>query len=167
MKDTKRYTLIGMSGVGKTTVSKLLAENLACDYIESDPYIEEVAELEGIDPESLTDVQFIELADRAIVKLVIPDAVVIDTGGSLIYAKEAMQRLQEATTIVYLEDSIENIKRKFEKRGVPLRLVGSPGKTFDELCLERFALYKKCADLTLDVSVYTEPSDLCKAIIAT
>jgi shikimate kinase len=164
MSNTTRFTLVGMSGVGKTTTSKLLAQELEYAYVESDFYIEEFAELEGIDPEALTDEEFIALADRAILKLEIPDKIVIDSGGSLIYAKQAMQRLKEISTVIYLSDSVDNIQRKFEKRGVELRLVGGAGKTFEELCLERAALYQDYAHITLDVSSHDTPEKVVETI---
>lgn len=66
----------------------------------------------------------------------------------MVYGEQAMRHLKEIGTVVYLELSCEEIRKRLgdlRKRGVALK----EGQTLEALYAERVPLYEKYADVTL------------------
>ena len=118
--------LIGMPGVGKSTVGVILAKVLGYQFIDADLVIQEQEKrlLREIIAEEGTE-GFIQVENRVNATLEAHHAI-IATGGSVVYGKEAME---------------EDIKG----RGVVLR----DGQTLYDLYLERTPLYEKYADIRI------------------
>ena len=152
----KNISLIGMAGVGKTFTSKILAEKLNYEYISADDLIAEEALKIGANEDLLSDDDFMKLEEEVIVSLKNKVNVVIDTGGSVIYSPKAMEILNEISFIVYLSDSAENIKKRFDDRGES-HLVGMvKGMTFERLLEQRENLYEKYSHIKIDVLKHKE-----------
>lgn len=153
MKDN--VILIGMPGVGKSTIGVLLAKNLGYDFVDSDLVIQRKAGrklqamIDDIGPKA-----FAAYEDRVNAELETHNAV-IATGGSAVYGENAMKHFKEIGLVVYLRASYETIVDRipnFETRGI----VVPEGKTFRDVYDERVPLYEKYADITVD----TEEGDL-------
>ena len=138
--------LIGMPGVGKSTIGVVLAKILGYRFVDADLVIQErtgrllkdiIAE-DGIE-------EFIKI-ENDVNKSLNTEKTVIATGGSVVYGKEAMEHLSQIGTIVYLELDLPALSRRLgnlEKRGVVLK----NGQTLKDLYNERTPLYKKYADI--------------------
>ena len=90
--------LIGMPGVGKSTVGVLLAKRLGIDFLDSDVFIQtrERRRLwEIIQQESLSG--FCRIEERHVLSLS-PFGCVIATGGSVVYSERAMKHLPAAAS---------------------------------------------------------------------
>ena len=143
--------LIGMPGVGKSTVGVILAKILGYQFVDADLVIqkEEGKLLKDIIAEKGTD-GFIQVENRVNSNLQVHESVVA-TGGSVVYGTEAMEHLSEIGTVVYLKQSLRKLERRLrniKNRGVVLR----PGQTFKDLYRERTVLYEKYADIVVDES---------------
>ena len=141
--------LIGMPGVGKSTVGVILAKVLGYQFVDADLVIqeEEGKLLKEIIEEVGTE-GFIQVENRVNSSLDVKHSI-IATGGSVVYGKEAMEHLKEIGEVVYLKADYQTIARRLgnlEKRGVALK----PGQTLKDLYEERCALYEKYADVTVD-----------------
>ena len=141
--------LIGMPGVGKSTVGVILAKVLGYQFLDADLVIQEQEGklLHEIIEEKGTD-GFIRVENRVNASLD-TDKTIIATGGSVVYGKEAMEHLKEIGQVVYLEVSFEELEKRLadiKGRGVVLR----PGQTLKDLYLERTPLYEKYADVTVN-----------------
>jgi len=161
-------TIIGMAGVGKTFTSKYLSEKLGFDHIETDAVISSLAKDIGVDEKDLSDNDFINLEERAILSLDNPSYKVLDTGGSVIYSEKSMDFLKSNSTIIYLEDKLENIRNRFEDRTKnvgEVKIVGMLDKTFEELLNERIPLYEKYADVTVNIMGTNDPKKVLDHII--
>lgn len=141
--------LIGMPGVGKSTIGVILAKIIGYHFLDSDLVIQEREQRllhEIISQEGTEGFLKIENEVNASLKV---ERTIIATGGSVIYGKEAMEHLRESGEIVYLKADYETIKRRLgnlRKRGVALK----EGQTLKDLYDERCALYEKYADVTVD-----------------
>ena len=141
--------LIGMPGVGKSTVGVLLAKFTSRDFIDTDVYIQtkEGRSLQDIiDRDGLAS--FCQLEERH-VTLISCKACVIATGGSVVYSSAAMKYLGSSGIIIHLDldfPSLEKRLTNLSSRGV----VMAPGQTLAQLFKERQPLYKKYADLIID-----------------
>ena len=138
--------LIGMPGVGKSTIAVILAKLLGYQFVDADLLIQQQEKklLKDIINERGTD-GFIEVENRVNAGIV-AEHTVIATGGSVVYGKEAMRHLKEIGTVVYLEVSYDTIKKRLadiKGRGVVLR----ENQSLLDLYKERTPLYEKSADV--------------------
>ena len=141
--------LIGMSGVGKSTIGVVLAKVLGYQFVDADLLIQEAEGklLSELIEENGTD-GFIEIENRVNSQIQTHRSV-IATGGSVIYGKEAMEHLKSIGTVVYLKQNLRVLQRRLRNlkgRGVVLK----EGQTLADLYKERTVLYEKYADITVD-----------------
>ena len=141
--------LIGMPGVGKSTIGVVLAIVLGYQFVDADLLIQEAEGklLSELIEENGTD-GFIEIENRVNSQIQTHRSV-IATGGSVIYGKEAMEHLKSIGTVVYLKQNLRVLQRRLRNlkgRGVVLK----EGQTLADLYKERTVLYEKYADITVD-----------------
>lgn len=145
----ENIVLIGMPGVGKSTLGVVLAKELGFQFVDADLLIQErekrllkeiIAE-EGVDG-------FLKI-ENDVNAGISAEKTVIATGGSVIYGSEAMEHLKEIGTVVYLKLDYETLDSRLgslKGRGVVLR----DGQTLKSLYDERIPLYEKYADVVVD-----------------
>lgn len=138
--------LIGMPGVGKSTVGVILAKVLGYQFLDADLLIQqqEGKLLKDIIKEVGTE-GFIEVENRVNAGIRCSKTI-IATGGSVVYGKEAMEHLKEIGTVVYLKVPYPTIEKRLSDirgRGVVLK----NGQTLYDIYMERTPLYEKYADL--------------------
>jgi shikimate kinase len=148
MKSENNIILIGMCGVGKSTIGVLLAKALSRYFLDTDVYIQ------AIENKSLQDIideqgieKFCEIEESHIICIDIKNAV-IATGGSAIYSDRAMKHLAKSGTIVHLDLNYALIEKRvtnLDSRGVVI----AKGQTLKNLYNDRHPLYQKYADLTI------------------
>lgn len=144
----KNLILIGMPGVGKSTVGVVLAKKMGYRFLDSDLIIQEQT---GKVLHQLIDAYgiegFWELENK--VNLSIDaEKTIIATGGSAIYGAAAMERFCDRDIIIYLKLSYEELKGRLgdlAKRGVTMH----EGQTLKDLYDERIPLYEKYAKITI------------------
>ena len=141
--------LIGMPGVGKSTIGVVLAKVLGYQFVDADLLIQEAEGklLSVLIEENGTD-GFIEIENRVNSQIQTHRSV-IATGGSVVYCDEAMQHLKSEGVVVYLKISLELLSRRLgnlKGRGVVLK----EGQTLASLYDERVPLYEKYADIVVD-----------------
>lgn len=142
-------TLIGMPGVGKSTLGVVLAKVLGYQFLDSDLLIQkqekrrlsQIIRQEGIE-------RFKEIENRVNASIQ-SENTVIATGGSVVYCEEAMQHLKSIGKVVYLKVSLEALSKRLgnlKGRGVLLK----EGQSLKDLFEERIPLYEKFADIVID-----------------
>lgn len=147
MKDN--IILIGMPGVGKSTIGVILAKVLGYTFLDTDLVIQqrEGKLLREIIAEAGTD-GFLEIEDR-INSGIHAERAVIATGGSAVYGERAMEHFQKIGTIVYLHVSYPILEKRLHDikgRGVVLR----EGQNLRDLYAERTPLYESYADIVIE-----------------
>lgn len=151
-ENKKAITLIGMAGAGKSFIGRNLARLLEFEFIDTDDLIEKRAGeglQEILDREG--DENFLKIETDTIINLGNIQNKIISPGGSVIYSPAAMEYFKANSIVIYLADSygrILNRIKNLDSRGI----VGLKNKNFEQLYKEREALYKKFADLTIDMS---------------
>jgi len=149
--DRSNIILIGMPGVGKSTLGVLLAKAVRRDFLDTDVCLQAQSgrRLQDIvDDEGPDGLRLLE--ERTILGLQCTNTV-IATGGSAIYSQAAMSRLVAEGRILYLYLPLELLRPRLtnlDERGV----VRQKGQTFDSLFAERQALYERYAEITIDCS---------------
>jgi shikimate kinase len=147
--DRTNLVLIGMPGVGKSTVGVLLAKATGRDFLDTDVYIQA---REGQILQSILDADgheaFCRMEERHIVALTCRNHV-IATGGSVVYSNEAMRHLKAGGTLIWLTLPLESLERRITDMAVR-GIVMAHSHTLAELYSEREPLYRRWADVTVD-----------------
>lgn len=148
MKDGRNIVLIGMPGVGKSTVGVILAKVLGYQFLDADLVIQEQEGklLREIIEEVGTE-GFIQVENRVNASIQC-EKTIIATGGSVVYGEEAMEHLKEIGTVVYLQVPFSTLEKRLSDikgRGVVLK----DGQTLFDLYMERTPLYEKYADVSV------------------
>ncbi len=157
------YTLIGMSGSGKSHLGKRLAEMLGYEFFDVDTAMEALYQkpLQVVLNE-LGDDEFLREQAMLVKRSDFSAPHIIATGGSVVYTDDAMQHLKEISKIIFIDVPLSVIESRVDttSRGV----VGLAAATFAELYELRRPLYQKWADVTItgDLSVETTLSCIKK-----
>lgn len=148
MSKKNNIVLIGMPGVGKSTVGVILAKVMGYQFLDADLLIQEQEGklLREIIAEAGAD-GFIEVENRVNASIDCSKTI-IATGGSVVYGQEAMEHLKSIGTVVYLEVPFSVLERRLSDikgRGVVLK----DGQTLYDLYMERIPLYEQYADVSV------------------
>lgn len=147
----ENIVLIGMPGVGKSTVGVILAKVLGYQFIDADLVIQkrenrllhEIISEEGLEG-------FLKAEEKANVYIAQnEEKSIVATGGSVVYCEKAMQELKKTGRVIYLELEYDQLKKRLgnlKGRGVVLK----DGQDLRGLYEERIPLYEKYADLTVN-----------------
>lgn len=151
----ENIVLIGMPGVGKSTVGVILAKVLGYQFIDADLVIQkrenrllhEIISEEGLDG-------FLKAEENANVYIAQnEEKSIVATGGSVVYCEKAMQELKKTGRVIYLELEYDQLKKRLgnlKGRGVVLK----DGQDLRGLYEERIPLYEKYADLTVNEKIW-------------
>ena len=148
MQNKDNIVLIGMPGVGKSTVGVILAKVLGYQFLDADLVIQQ--QEKKLLSEIIEDVGtegFIEVENRVNASIEATHTI-IATGGSVVYGKEAMEHLKSIGTVVYLHVPFEDLEKRLADirgRGVVLK----EGQNLKDLFEERTPLYEKYADISI------------------
>ncbi len=141
--------LIGMPGVGKSTLGVILAKIIGYRFLDADLIIQE---REGkllkeiIEEKGVEGFMAVENEVNASLEC---ERTIIATGGSVIYGKEAMEHLKSIGQIIYLKAEYEALDKRLSNlkgRGVVLK----KGQNLRELYDERTPVYESYADHIID-----------------
>lgn len=147
-----RISLVGLPGVGKSTVGRHLARGLKRPFFDSDAEIEreigcsirEFFEREG-------EGAFRDIEQRVIAALVTRPGAVLATGGGAVLREANRQALGDATTVMYLRATPEDLFRRLRHdTHRPLLQVRDPRRKLRDLFEERDPLYRKTAHFIIE-----------------
>jgi shikimate kinase len=134
--------LVGLMGVGKSTVGRRLARRLGLRFIDSDSEIEEAVGLPwGELFERYGEEDYRDGERRLVARLVDGQVRVIATGGGVFVDPRTRQLLKERTITVWLDAPIDVLAERTSRRATrPLLKNGDPRSTLERLArIEREA----------------------------
>ena len=160
----KMIVLIGMPGCGKTTIGRILAQELDIPFVDTDNLIREA---EGMPLPKIQQEKgmeyFLKAEEHALLTLDDKPKVVA-TGGSAIFCEHGMMYLGSIATVIYLETDLKMLVRRMgdpKKRGVVL----APNQTIMGVFRERRPLYLRYSDIRVR-TYHTRPKDVVNRILA-
>lgn len=144
-------SLIGMPGVGKSTVGVILAKLCGLGFCDTDLAIQQRrgASLQEI-LEQHGNQGFRRIEEEVLLDVSLAEAVV-STGGSVIFSDAVMDRLKRAGPIVYLQADIATLEQRVAAN--PLRGIAREGsQTYGDVYAERCPIYQRYADITVNAA---------------
>lgn len=149
--NTKRIFLIGLMGVGKTTIGKWMAKQLRYSFFDTDAEIREqtgadipwIFEIEGEDG-------FRQREHAMLEQLSTQQNAVIATGGGIVIDARNRELLNNSGTCIYLHAPVDLLveRTRFSKSRPLLEGVNRREK-FESLMRQRDHLYKKSAHIVV------------------
>ena len=127
--------LVGLMGVGKSTVGRRLAKRLALPFVDSDSEIEDAVGLPAGELfERYGEEDYRDGERRLVARLVDGQVRVISTGGGVFVDPRTRQLLNERTITVWLDAPIDVLAERTARRDTrPLLKTDDPKKTLEEL----------------------------------
>ncbi len=157
-------TLIGMPGVGKSTLGVLLAKRIRFGFVDTDLLIQtgeqaglqQIIRDQGIEAFCRIEADYIQKLSTRMT--------IIATGGSVIYDPGAMAHLASLGRIIFLDIELGPLTERLgnlDRRGVVLM----PGQTLDQLYSHRRPIYQQYAHLMVQCAHRT-PEQLVHEMIS-
>lgn len=150
--------LIGMMGSGKTTIAKLLSKELSINYFDIDEEIEKIMEMSiqkifneyGEERFRLIESSFFnEMANV--------NTAIYATGGGIVESKINQQTLKNNGFTIFLDCSIEELKRRISKENNSRPLLkNNIDDNLNVIYQKRKNAYQDSADLIISVDNYSK-----------
>ena len=148
----RSIVLIGMMGVGKSSIGRRLGARLGIPFIDADAEIEKAAGM------SIADIfarhgeaAFRSGEARVIARLLNGGPQVLATGGGAVMNPETRALIQKKGVSIWLSAEFELLLRRISKRKAerPMLQTADPAATLRELLAKREPIYTQ-ADLTVE-----------------
>ena len=140
--------IVGPMGSGKSTVGKIISNELFLNFYDTDEEIETrtgasidwIFDLEGEDG-------FRKRESKILEEMVQQNSIVLSTGGGIILSESNRELLSSRGSVFYLATPIAvQLERTSKDKDRPLLKNGDPGKILEELHIARESLYEAVAD---------------------
>lgn len=137
--------LVGLMGVGKSTVGRRLARRLGLPFVDSDAAIEDAA---GLSPaevfERYGEQDFRDGERRLVARLVEGDIRVIATGGGAYIDERTRELLNERAITIWLDAPVDVLAERTSRRDTRAQLRnGDRKETLERLATERRRSYEQ------------------------
>jgi shikimate kinase len=161
----RTIALVGLMGVGKSTVGRKLAEMLRASFVDSDEEIEKAA---GLSVQEIFarhgEPEFRRGERRVIERLLNGPPIVLATGGGAYIDPETRALMKDKATTVWLRADLELIWKRVNRRDTrPLLKRDNPRQVLADLNAARSPIYAE-ADAVVD-SDDAPASEAAKAIL--
>ena len=144
--------LIGMMGVGKSTVGRRVARELSRPFVDSDDEVvartgRAVTEIFATDGEPA----FREIEEEVMANLLAsPTPSVIAAAGGSVLNSSTRARLRESGTVVWMRAPVDVLVGRTSRGTHRPALANNPRATLTQMETDREALYGEVADITVD-----------------
>ncbi|PYJ72037.1 MAG: shikimate kinase [Verrucomicrobia bacterium] len=166
MNLTRSIALIGMMGVGKSLVGKALEQKTGLSRFDTDEItssklkmpIKEIFSTHG-------EEHFRNLETETLRSISLEKPAIIVTGGGIVLRAENVDLLRQLGTVVWLDADEKTLRMRIRSLSDrPLLQTANPGATLSELLAAREPLYRRAADLRVDVS-QKQPEEVAELIL--
>ena len=140
--------IVGPMGSGKSTVGKIISDELFLNFFDTD---EEIESRTGASIDWIFDLEgengFRKRESDILQEMVQENSIVLSTGGGIILSDENRELLSSRGTVFYLSTPISvQIERTSKDKDRPLLKNGDPGEILTKLHEERKDLYESVSD---------------------
>lgn len=153
-----KLVLIGMPGCGKSTIGKMLAEELEYSFYDMDEYIEEISSKSIKELFEIGEEEFRNYESKACEELSKKRKAIISCGGGVIKRVKNIDVFKNESIIVFIDRPVENIILDIDTDTRPLLAEGK--ERLYNLFEERYDLYKKYSNIRVVNDRYLEDAML-------
>jgi len=164
----RNLVLVGLMGAGKSSIGRLLAQQLGIPFVDTDIEIERVSRM------TITELfaaygepEFRALEMRVIKRLLKGGPRVVSTGGGAFINDSTRMHVKRGSLSVWLKADLDVLWDRVNKRDTrPLLKSENPKQTLENLMNARYPIYAE-ADITVlsrDVGKYTMVKEVLAAI---
>ncbi len=144
--------IVGPMGSGKSTVGKIISDELFLSFFDTD---EEIENRTGASIDWIFDLEgeegFRKRESGVLEELVQKNSVVLSTGGGIILSENNRELLSSRGTVFYLATPISvQLERTAKDKDRPLLKNGDPGKILKQLHNKRKDLYESVSDYIVE-----------------
>lgn len=135
--------LVGLMGVGKSTVGRRLAQRLGLPFVDSDSAIEDASGFSAAEVfERFGEEDFRDGERRLVARLIDGQVRVIATGGGVFVDPRTRDLLNTRAITVWLDAPVDILAERTSRRNTrPLLRTGDPKGTLERLAEERAPSY--------------------------
>ena len=149
---TMNIFIVGPMGSGKSTVGKIISDELFMNFFDTD---EEIETRTGASIDWIFDLEgeegFRKRESAILTEMVEKNSIVLSTGGGIILSEENRELLSSRGTVFYLATPIYvQIERTAKDKDRPLLKDGDPEEILTQLHNNRQNLYESVADHVVD-----------------
>ena len=140
--------IVGPMGSGKSTVGKIISDELFLNFFDTD---DEIESRTGASIDWIFDLEgeegFRKRESSILEEMVKQNSIVLSTGGGIILSDSNREMLSSRGTVFYLSTPISvQIERTSKDKDRPLLKNGDPGEILTRLQKERKDLYESVSD---------------------
>ena len=140
--------IVGPMGSGKSTVGKIISDELFMNFFDTD---DEIETRTGASIDWIFDLEgeegFRKRESAILTEMVEKNSIVLSTGGGIILSEENRELLSSRGTVFYLSTPISvQVERTAKDKDRPLLKNGDPGQILQELHEKRKNLYESVSD---------------------
>ncbi|WP_375291925.1 shikimate kinase [Qipengyuania sp.] len=159
--------LVGLMGVGKSTVGQRLASLLGMDFVDSDDAIEEAAHLSIAEIFEEFGEPYFRAGERRVIARLLEDRRgVVATGGGAFMDEETRALILRSALAVWLDCDIETLVARTARRETrPLLKTGDPHAILSRLHRERSPAYAQ-APIRIETGNYPHHQTAMKILEA-
>ena len=149
----KNIYLVGLMGVGKSTVGKKLASRLGVSFVDCD---QELEQRTGVTVSTIFDIEgeagFRKRESCLLEELADQDIGIIATGGGVVTQETNRKLLQERGGVIYLNATVDLLWSRLRYcKNRPLLETENPREVLQALYQKRDPLYREVATLVVNV----------------
>ena len=150
---TRIIALVGLMGVGKSTVGRRLANRLGLPFVDGDDAIESAARMTVSDIfAQLGEAEFRAGEARVMRRLLEGPPIVLATGGGAVLNPETRDLMKAHATSVWLRADLKVVAQRVQRRDTrPLLRGKDPLAALSAMAEVRYPVYAATADVTVDV----------------
>src|SRR6266568_4099843 len=166
MASARSIVLIGFMGTGKSLVGKILERQTGFRRFDTDELISQKVKM-PIEEIFFThgEERFRELETETLHSLFPEEPAIIVAGGGIVLRPENVDLLRQLGTVVWLDADQKTLRMRIRSLSDrPLLQTANPGATLSELLAAREPLYRRAADLRVDVS-QKQPEEVAELIL--
>lgn len=149
MKEESKIALIGMPGCGKSTIGKMLQEEMDLNLIDLDEYIVKLEEKTIDDLFSIGEDIFRTAETNALIRTSnLEGSFIVSTGGGIVKKEENIKILKDNFIVVFIDRSLESIYEDIDASTRPL--LKNNKDALLNLYKERYDLYKAACHIQIN-----------------
>jgi shikimate kinase len=162
----RSIALIGMMGTGKSVVGKALEQKTRLPRFDTDEIISSKLKMPVREIfSSHGEKHFRNLETETLRSISLEEPAIIVTGGGIVLRAENIDLLRQLGTVVWLDADETTLRMRIRRLSDrPLLGTANPGASLSELLAAREPLYRKAADLRVDVS-QKNPQEIAELIL--